>query len=409
MAGSNHLACAAVEASRTPRFVALDGLRAVAALTVFATHAAFLSGFTSASALGPLTARLNVGVALFFVLSAFLLYRPWVAARLDPAAGSRPRLGRYALRRAVRILPAYWAALLALGLVLGAYVPGALGEEWWIYFGLLQVYSQETVVDGIAVAWSLSTELAFYLVLPLLAAANWRALAGRPASQQVRWELWALAASVAVAFGLREAAHAGGWLATYDLTLAGKWPWFAVGLGLAVASAAWSGSPAAERPRLLRSAATHGWAWWAAAVALLLAAGYTRLLPREVFFMTHAELQLETLLFMLVGLALVGPLVFGDPSRPRSPAGLLAHPAAVWLGTISYGIFLWHFPVLDWLVEAHGLGPAAATAAGLAITLPLAAASWYALERPLLRLTGGRPGRPDRDPAPSTPAVEPAP
>ena len=63
-------------------FSALDGARAFAAIGVFVTHLGLLSGFiTSHSTLGPFMARMDVGVAVFFVLSGFLLYRPFVAAR----------------------------------------------------------------------------------------------------------------------------------------------------------------------------------------------------------------------------------------------------------------------------------------------------------------------------------------
>src|SRR5438067_1774084 len=109
-----------------PRFPLLDPLRAVAALCIVVTHTAGWSGFNSAHALGAWTARLDCGVAIFFVLSGFLLYRPFVAARLDGRDG--PRVLRYARRRALRILPAYWVALALLGLVLPKYTPGVYGH-----------------------------------------------------------------------------------------------------------------------------------------------------------------------------------------------------------------------------------------------------------------------------------------
>ena len=169
------------------RLAHIEGLRAVAAVTVVATHIALISGFTSANRLGPLTARLNVGVALFFVLSAYLLYRPWVEARLN---GSRdPDVRRYAVRRFLRIFPAYLVALVVLGLLLPDEAPGVFGGDWWAYFGLLQVYFERTDVGGLGVTWSLATELAFYITLPLLAWAAARMLAGRPRAAQIRLEL----------------------------------------------------------------------------------------------------------------------------------------------------------------------------------------------------------------------------
>ena len=119
-----------------PRFPLLDPLRAVAALMVVVTHTAELGGFNREHWVGAWTVRLDSGVAIFFVLSAFLLYRPFVSARLDGRA--IPRVWRYARRRALRILPAYWVALIALGLLDAEHTPGVFGDQWWVYFGLFR-------------------------------------------------------------------------------------------------------------------------------------------------------------------------------------------------------------------------------------------------------------------------------
>src|SRR4051794_32608663 len=96
-----------------PRLDALDGLRGLAAFGVLVLHVWMFwhgdlhrpdKGFAD-FAIG----ELRLGVALFFVLSGFLLFRPFVRAALDGAP--RPGLGRYVVRRAARILPLYWAAL----------------------------------------------------------------------------------------------------------------------------------------------------------------------------------------------------------------------------------------------------------------------------------------------------------
>ena len=73
----------------SPRFPLIDGLRAIAALAIVPTHTAALSGFNEANPVGAWTARLDSGVAIFFVLSGFLLYRPWVGARLEGRPGPR--------------------------------------------------------------------------------------------------------------------------------------------------------------------------------------------------------------------------------------------------------------------------------------------------------------------------------
>ncbi len=96
----------------------LDGLRAVAAVAVLLTHAAIYSGLASAGGdTARYAQRLEVGVAVFFVISGFVLYRPFVSARLD--GRPLPLLGRFAGRRALRIVPAYWLALTVSAVALG--------------------------------------------------------------------------------------------------------------------------------------------------------------------------------------------------------------------------------------------------------------------------------------------------
>src|SRR4051794_25264744 len=108
--------CPDADPSAMPRqrLDALDGLRGLAALGVLVLHVWMFSygdlhrppkGF-----LDLVFGELRLGVQLFFVLSGFLIFRPFVAAALDGARRA-PRLSRYAIRRAARILPGYWLAL----------------------------------------------------------------------------------------------------------------------------------------------------------------------------------------------------------------------------------------------------------------------------------------------------------
>jgi peptidoglycan/LPS O-acetylase OafA/YrhL len=382
----------ALTARGRPRLAHIEGLRAVAVLTVLATHIALLSGFTAANPLGPLTPRLNVGVALFFVLSAYLLYRPFVEARLNGATD--PDVRRYAVRRVLRILPAYLVALVILGALLPDEAPGVFGSDWWAYFGLLQVYFEDTGIGGLGVTWSLSTEVAFYLVLPVLAWAAARLLAGRPRALQVRLELVLLAVSVAAAFAVRHVVVHEGWMRMFPNTLIGKWPWFAVGLALAVIRAAWGAIPAGERPPLVRSIRTHPWAWWAVAAAILLFAAYGGVLPRHVFLMTAAEAQTELLLYALFTFCLAAPILLHDAGGPRGPAALLALVPVAWLGAISYGIFLWHYPLARWTLSWTSGNAWVYAAVTCALAIGCAAISWYAVERPCMRLAVGRRSSP---------------
>src|SRR6266487_2807271 len=126
------------------KFPCFDGFRALAAISVLITHVAYLSGFDIHSGLGAFTARMDVGVAVFFMISGFLLYRPFVAARLAERHGSRPLA--YFWRRALRIFPAYWVALTITVFVL--HVPKNIppAKDMFLYYGLGHLYSLGNVI-----------------------------------------------------------------------------------------------------------------------------------------------------------------------------------------------------------------------------------------------------------------------
>src|SRR5690242_15187243 len=94
------------------RLSGLDGLRGLAALAVVCLHVWMYTEAHSAGRsdlVDAVVGEFRVAVGLFFVLSGFLLARPWIAAARSERA--LPSLGRFAVRRAARIVPAYWLAL----------------------------------------------------------------------------------------------------------------------------------------------------------------------------------------------------------------------------------------------------------------------------------------------------------
>ncbi len=157
-------------AGRT-RFVLVDSMRGLAALGVLVYHVSFTFG-TPRSAVWQLVSERSSGVPMtavvvFFLISGFVLYRPYVAARFDGAP--MPSLRRYAVRRIARIVPAYWVALLIVAIWFGMhYVFTAHGLL--TYFGFLQLYGRPSTLNGgITPAWTLCVEVTFYAALPLIA------------------------------------------------------------------------------------------------------------------------------------------------------------------------------------------------------------------------------------------------
>ncbi|MFC6004311.1 acyltransferase family protein [Streptomonospora nanhaiensis] len=163
---------------------ALDGVRALAALMVLVFHVAIETGAALApGVLGALLATGELGVPLFFALSGLLLYRPWARAAFGDTPG--PRVRPYLWRRALRVLPAYWlVAVAALLLWSRDHLDSA--AVWAQVMTLTYVFDTDpwyvgTGPYGLGQTWSLSVEVTFYALLPLIALLLTRAaVRGRP-------------------------------------------------------------------------------------------------------------------------------------------------------------------------------------------------------------------------------------
>mgnify|MGYP001480212118 CR=1 FL=1 len=156
----------AAPAGLDPRFPALDTLRAVGALAVLTTHVGFESGaYTRYDVWGPFLARLDLGVALFFVLSGFLLSWPYLAAAAR--GGRAPRTGRYFWKRFLRIMPVY-AVTVVLVMALTPDNADASPRDWLVTLLLANTYLDPLLPSGLTQMWSLAVEVAFYLILPAL-------------------------------------------------------------------------------------------------------------------------------------------------------------------------------------------------------------------------------------------------
>ena len=132
----------------------------------------------------------------------------------------------------------------------------------------------------------------------------------------------------------------------------------------------------------------------------LLAVFYTAPTDAQVAFVTGT---LGPVLFGLFAFFLLLPAVFGD-DRGGWPRRVLANPVLAWLGLVSYGIYLWHASLMIWLDEQGAAGWVAGLSfPGLlvvttAFATACAAASYYLVERPLLRFKD--PRRPPIRPKP---------
>ena len=208
--------------SMTARLPALDGLRAVAALLVVATHAAYLTGFTvNGGLLGRLAGRGDFGVAIFFALSGFLLHYGLV---IDERNGDTD-IRAYAVRRAARVLPAYWVTLAVVVLVSQPGARTALAQAL-----ALQTYLGDSDIPSFSQSWSIPTELSFYIVLPLVVWLLGLVRQHRP-DLPVRL-LFASAVAATVALALMPVGTVGEDV-LIERWLPARWPNFAVGMVLA--------------------------------------------------------------------------------------------------------------------------------------------------------------------------------
>jgi peptidoglycan/LPS O-acetylase OafA/YrhL len=362
-------------------------MRAIAVLCVLLTHTSFLAGSNGREWFGDFTARLDLGVTIFFLISGFLIYRPFVSSRLNGAPATP--LVVFFQRRFLRIFPAYWLALTVLAIAPG--LPDVHTGHWWIYYGLFQAYDPTWFDKGIGTAWSLSTEVAFYLLLPLYAWAAARL------TRAVKFELallalLAIASVVARALVAHAEQHAAfGTASTFPITLGGSFLWFAVGMAVAVISA-WLQGRDAPPPRAVTFIERRPWVPW------LVALGFFVLVSKGIGItgngfehLSVAQNLGEHELYALVALCLLLPAVFGDAGGGW-PRRVLANRWLATLGLISYGVFLWHLTLAiklsgegagGWLPIGRFLSLTLIVAA---VSIPVAAASYLLLERPLLRL-----------------------
>ena len=370
----------------------LDAVRGFAAFAVLGTHVGFLTGETTAGALGAILARLDFGVAVFFLLSGFLLFRPWVLTWLDEA---RPVSTRsYAVRRVLRILPLYWLVLTVVLIAVPAN-HAMSGGTVALNVSLLQIYVPNALPQALTQAWSLATEASFYVALPLIAWLAGRLARPREAAGQVRagvvlalLVILALAGTAFVAVARSAGSplpeESGFWL---PYTIA----WFAIGMALALLQVA---ATKGALPRLTRPLASLGpylgTCWTVALLAYLLAATPVAG-PRA--FEAAIEPWSAVAKLWLYGIAaafILIPLVM-EPRGTTPVRRMLQSRTARWFGDTSYGVFLWHLLILEGVMYVLGLQPFSGgfwivLLLTYAATLAVSYLTFVVLETPMNRL-----------------------
>lgn len=390
----------------TTRITGLTGLRGLALLGVVLAHT--WVNWTPRTVPAPVLQVMAGGLVLFFALSGLVITLPFLRA----AAGETPPvdLRRYAARRLARIYPAYVvvfllsdaAAAVYLGNAVTTGVPGTatgagrMTDPGDLAANLLLVHSlfPATLQTGINPSWSLTAELCFYLVVPLLSALVLQRVARRPGRVLRR------AAFLGVALLLL------GWVTRL---VAEHW-WRASGLPSVVAEFGPHGVAV-----LSRSAAgvadNFGAGVLVAVLVVALEQGRFRSVSRaSVLAGCGAMIVASAVLTHLVtgphpwfvgsAIALAAAallvLVAEPAARRRSSriAALCDNQVCFHLGVVSYGAYLWHYPVILTLarIDSHVrlLGGDDATTAVIAPLLVLggsvllATLTWHAVEKPAL-------------------------
>jgi peptidoglycan/LPS O-acetylase OafA/YrhL len=373
----------------------------------------FFAGAPANPWLGPLSYPLESGVTVFLVISGFLLYRPFVRAHItdEPPPASWP----YAARRFMRIVPAFWVALVISALVFSwGYVFSLDGIVK--YFSVGQVYfSLPLDKTAIAPAWTLGLEISFYIFLPIWA---WllRRLHRGTGRSALRFH-WLSVAGLA-GFGLVYKAIIVASGARHGITPVGDVLFatlpayiddFAIGMALALIVIG-DETRTAPRPRIATTISERPWlAWGAALAAYVLAIWLVR--PDTGPLFSNGEYAWRILLYAIIGFGLVAPAALGM-AKESLINRFLSTRLLVSAGLVSYGIYLWHWSAIVWLSQHYPTVNINKyviwVTVPVAITLVLATLSYLLIERPSIKFArrAGGSYKGEVDPPPVVPLGE---
>jgi len=347
------------------RYIAgLDGLRAVAVLAVVLYH--LNVGWASGGLLG---------VGVFFVLSGYLITDLLLAEREREGAIA---LGRFWLRRARRLLPALWVMLVVVTLWIVFLDPSQLGgirgallaallyfSNWWYAFQHVSYFASFGAPSPLGHLWSLAVEEQFYLVWPLLLILALRfvhrrwllvglVIAGALASA---WAMAALFQPGSDPTRVYEGTDTRAFQLLIGASLAIVWP-----------SRRLTGPLPALRRRGLDALGGLGLA--------------------VIVVMVMDTNEYQTLLYRggMVILSLATVAVIAALAHPAALLGrILGAPPLRWIGVRSYGIYLWHYPIIVLTTPVDSTPGPVLALLQLGATVAVAGLSWHFVEEPIRR------------------------
>jgi len=358
------------------RSLAIDGLRALAALMVLVSHARALAGRPDETGFsGPFAA----GVMLFFAISGYLIAGPFIVALVE--GHPLPWLPGYAVRRIARIYPAYIVAFVAIVIV----APPIRGIRLWqypVHLLLLQSWVPGEAEKIFSVAWTLGQEIMFYLVVPVAAVAirrrSTKVSVDRLALIMLGTYAFAVVWGVLVSLAFPPiGAHriAPEWAIWGRGIIVSKLALFIPGALIALAqtkAAAMSATRRAFEAIVGRRGLT---------IVAMGALAFLALHLRTSRFVVFSDTLAPTTWGVFYSLLLA--LIVTERLRLRSVWRVLAP-----VGVVSYGVYLWHWVVrlaivrhTDGLVHGGKLAWGIDSILLLGLTLPLAIGSWVLVER----------------------------
>lgn len=371
------------------RFTAGDALRGIAAMLVLVFHACTSTlywkfGRNAISGedptpfhplfgkFAPEFVNTRAGIYIFFVLSGYLLTRPFLAAYLLDTP--RPSIPRYFRNRALRIIPAFWVVA-TVYLIWDRLHPGGGFLGTLAVYGFAQNYYSTASAEMVGQAWTLDIEVAFYILIPIaamIALASRRRMRTTPA---IRLAIVLVVLAVLYALSLYFK-HEAGSPSNVSYNIAQYLFAFIPGIALGAIE------PFAA-PRLRGTQAGRIWAWGLLALCVILLSVYVSVPSTD----DNTRLILVTI---GCGALLAAPLALqwttGGCWR------VFDNRVIRWLGVRSYGIYLIHLGLMTHVLARLGHGHSLKTTFVLLLvgvliaTLLAAELLWRFVERPALEL-----------------------